>query len=105
MMPPRGASFPWATFAVNVSGAFGLCLVAVVLAERIAPTRYLRPLIGIGFFGAYTTFSTMALEGVRSVDAGHPGLTAVYWVVTLVAGQLAGFAGMVLAMARREARS
>ena len=87
-------SFPWGTLLVNATGAFGLGLVAVLLTERLPPNRYLRPLIGIGFFGAYTTFSTMALEGVKLIDAGRPETAFLYWVATLFAGQLAGVYGM-----------
>ena len=86
--------FPTATLVVNCTGAFGLGLAGVLLTERIRPTRYLRALIGIGFFGAYTTFSTMAVEGVRLVDAGHVTIALVYWVSTLILGQMAGVYGM-----------
>lgn len=87
-------SFPWATFLVNVTGAFGLAVTAVLLSERLPPTRYLRPLLGIGFFGAYTTFSTMAMEGVRLIDTGHVRTAFVYWIATLIAGQAAGVYGI-----------
>ena len=87
-------AFPWATLTVNVSGAFALGLVATLLAERLPPTRYLRPLVGIGFIGAYTTFSTMAVEGVRLATSGRVVAAGVYWLATLVAGQAAGVGGI-----------
>jgi CrcB protein len=97
--------FPLATFLVNVTGAFGLGLVAVLLLERLAPTRYLRPLLGIGFFGApYTTFSTMAMEGVRLLDQGRPALAVGYWLATLLVGQMAGVYGMWLGRLRPSRR-
>jgi fluoride exporter len=95
-LPTSVGAFPWATLVENVSGAFGLGLVGVVLTERLVPTRYLRTLIGIGFFGAYTTFSTMAVEGVRLIDHGRPGTALGYWLLTLVLGQAAGVYGMFL---------
>jgi fluoride exporter len=55
---PSVGGFPLATLLINVTGAFAL---GVLLWERLAPTRYLRPLLGIGFLGAYTTFSTLHL--------------------------------------------
>ncbi len=88
------AAFPWATFFVNVTGAFGLGVVAVLLSERLRPTRFMRPLVAIGFFGAYTTFSTMAVEGVKLIDTGHVRTAFVYWLATLVAGQAAGVYGI-----------
>lgn len=92
--------FPLATFLVNVTGAFGLGAAAILLTERRPPSRHLRPLIGIGFFGAYTTFSIMAVEGVRLVDAGRIPMALAYWIATLLAGQAAGIYGMWLARLR-----
>ena len=103
-LPARPGAFPWATFLVNVSGAFGLGLAGVILTERLPPTRYLRTLIGIGFFGAYTTFSTMAVDGVRLLDGGRLWLAALYWLLTLFAGQMAGVYGMFLGRIRLRAR-
>jgi CrcB protein len=91
---PNG--FPLSTFVVNVSGAFGLGLAGALLTERRPPTQYLRTLVGIGFFGAYTTFSTMAVEGVRLIDTGRVGTALGYWFLTLVVGQMAGVYGMWL---------
>jgi CrcB protein len=101
---PSVAGFPLATFLINVTGAFGLGLVGVLLLERLPPTRYLRPLLGIGFLGAYTTFSTMAMEGVRLLDDGRVGLAVGYWVVTLLVGQMAGVWGMWLGRLRLSGR-
>jgi CrcB protein len=101
---PAVGGFPLATLLVNVSGAFALGLVGVLLLERLPPTRYLRPLLGIGFLGAYTTFSTMAMEGVRLLDGGRAGLAVGYWVATLLGGQLAAVCGMWLGRLRRPGR-
>ena len=96
LAPTSPSAFPLATLVVNISGAFGLGFAAVLLIERMAPTRYLRNLIGIGFFGAYTTFSTMAMDGVQLVDNGHTTTAVVYWMLTLIVGQMAGICGMWL---------
>jgi len=92
----KAGGFPVATFVVNMTGAFGLGVAAVILSERMAPSRYLRPLIGIGFFGAYTTFSTMAVEGVRLIERGKISTAATYWLLTLTIGQMAGLSGIWL---------
>lgn len=99
LAPTSPSGFPLATFVVNISGAFGLGFAAVLLIERLAPTRYLRNLVGIGFFGAYTTFSTMAMDGVRLIDAGQTETALLYWVLTLIVGQMAGVYGMWLGRA------
>jgi CrcB protein len=101
---PSVSGFPLATFLINITGAFGLGLLGALLLERLLPTRYLRPLLGIGFLGAYTTFSTMAMEGVRLLDGGRPGLAVGYWVTTLLVGQLAGVGGMWLGRLRLSGR-
>jgi CrcB protein len=101
---PSVGGFPLATLLINVSGAFGLGLLGVLLLERLPPTRYLRPLLGIGFLGAYTTFSTMAMEGVRLLDGGRPGLAVGYWAATLLVGQMAGVWGMWLGRLRLPRR-
>lgn len=93
----RPGGFPLSTLAVNVSGAFGLGVAAVLLTERLPPRPALRSFVTIGFFGAYTTFSTMALEGVRLLASGRPAAAAVYWVATLVGGQMAGVYGIWVA--------
>ena len=97
---PSVGGFPLATLLINVTGAFALGLLGVLLWERLVPTRYLRPLLAIGFLGAYTTFSTMAMEGVRLLDEGRPGLAVGYWLVTLLGGQMAGVWGMWLGRLR-----
>src|SRR5207244_7715647 len=53
---PHGRNeWPWATFAANLAGALLLGWLLVRLAERVAPTRYWRLLLGTGFAGALTT--------------------------------------------------
>src|SRR5262249_42133851 len=64
-------TFPWATFVTNLSGAFVLGAFLTVMIERFPRNPYLRPLIATGFLGAYTTFSTMAVETVVLVKDHH----------------------------------
>lgn len=60
----RWAPFPYGTLLVNVIGSFGLALFGVWFSARAGMSPQLRLLIGAGFFGAFTTFSTFANDSV-----------------------------------------
>ena len=85
--------FPWPTFAVNTAGAFVLAVVVVVAAE-VAPSRYLRPLLGTGFCGALTTFSSVVVAADRMAAHHHVGLAAGYVAATAAGGLAAGSLGL-----------
>lgn len=78
--------WPWITFAVNVLGAFLLGYFVTRLQERLPLSAYRRPLLGTGFCGAFTTFSTMQVELLKMLDAGRYGLAAGYAAASLVLG-------------------
>jgi fluoride exporter len=99
-----GSAFPWATLAVNVSGAFFLGILGVLLIERLTAGARWRPFWTIGLVGSYTTFSTMAVEGVLLLEAGRLVAAGGYWVGTLVLGQVAGVYGMWLGRIERSGR-
>lgn len=90
-------SFPWATFWTNISGSFALGLILVLILERFPPTQYLRPFVATGFLGAYTTYSTFAVETDLLVKNGHAPIGLAYAVASLAAGFVAVWAGMVAA--------
>jgi CrcB protein len=82
--------WPWATFAVNVVGAFMLGAFVTALPPV---TRY-RPLLTTGFCGALTTFSTMQVELLTMLEASDVGIAAGY----LAGSVAAGYAGIQLAI-------
>jgi fluoride exporter len=88
-------SFPWATFTVNVSGAFALGLVLTLIIERWPPKLYVRPFVAIGFLGAYTTFSTFTVEADLLVKNGAVAVAGLYVVGSLLAGFVAVYLGIV----------
>lgn len=93
---PKDA-FPWATFWINISGAFVLGFFLTLVVERFPPSRYPRPFFAVGFLGAYTTFSTMAVETVSLIRDGRLGLAIGYITGSIAAGLLVVYAGIVLA--------
>jgi CrcB protein len=78
--------FPRATFAINLSGAFALGCFLAFVHERHWTARYARPLFGLGFCGAFTTFSTMAVETVTLIKDGHGGLGVGYLLLSVAFG-------------------
>jgi CrcB protein len=89
LLPADPGSWPWATFAVNIAGAFLLGWFVTRLQERLPLSAYRRPFLGTGICGALTTFSTMQLELLQMIDAARYGLAAAYAAVSVVAGFLA----------------
>lgn len=94
---PRNG-FPWSTFAVNVAGAFVLGVV-VVLAVDSRRSRHLRPLVGTGFCGALTTFSSVVVAADQLFAHHHTATAAEYLALTVVAALALAAAGMVTARA------
>ena len=104
LWPASAGQFPWATFWTNVSGSLLLGFVVVVMAERFPPSRYLRPFVAIGFIGAYTTFSTYAVETDVLMKDGHVVTGLLYGVSSLVVGLAAAWAGLVAGRAASRDR-
>ena len=96
-LPHAAGHWPWATFVVNVGGAFILGWLLTRLAERAAPTRHWRFLAGTGFCGALTTFSTFQVETFQFARDGDVGLAIAYPLVSMAVGMSAGVAGVLLA--------
>lgn len=93
---PWGQAFPSGTLIVNVLGSFVLGMAAVIVLERLPPEYvgwYL--LIGTGFCGGFTTFSTFEWETFKLVRAG------AWWLAlaNVVGSVGAGFLGVLLAVA------
>jgi fluoride exporter len=96
---PDPARWPWPTFIVNIVGAFLVGYFTTRLLERLPLSSYRRPLLGTGFCGELTTFSTMQFETLKMIENGHWGLAAGYTIVSIVVGLLAVY--LATALVRR----
>ena len=82
-------SWPWTIFAINITGSFALGYFATRLQERLPQSTFRRPLLGTGFCGAYTTFSTMEVEILKMIDTDRYGLAIGYAIASVTTGVLA----------------
>jgi CrcB protein len=89
-----GRGFPFGTLAVNLSGAL---LLGVLVGAALTDTQY--RLWGIGLIGAYTTFSTWALESHRLGEDGEARLGAWNFLVSLLLGVAAAWLGRRIGVA------
>lgn len=92
------SGFPVATVAINITGSFLLGLVTAAALEG-AMSHELALVVGVGFCGGYTTFSTAMVETVRLGRAGRPLLTAANLVgqpLVCVAAATLGYAAFPL---------
>ncbi|WP_454049822.1 fluoride efflux transporter FluC [Cellulomonas sp. Marseille-Q8402] len=98
-----GASaWPWATWLVNLSGAYLLALLTGVLTARGADAgrrAAIRLLLGTGFLGAYTTYSALAVDTERLAAEGRWAAAVAYALSTVLLGLAASFAGLRTAAA------
>jgi CrcB protein len=84
--PFDGHGWPWATFIENVVGTAALGYFTTRLQERLPPTTFRRPLLGTGFCGALTTFSTFQVELIKLGRHGHVGVAAAYFAGSVALG-------------------
>ena len=87
--------WPWGTFAVNCAGSFVLGCVASAVYAGSSPA-WLLTLVGTGFCGALTTFSTFSFEAVRLTQEGALGTAVGYVASSLAAGLLACAGGWAI---------
>jgi len=65
-----GTTFPWGTLIINLTGSFLLAVFTAYAGNRLALDPRIRLFIAVGFFGAYTTFSTYANDSVGLLRSG-----------------------------------
>lgn len=102
--PTTPGAFPTTTLLINVSG----CLLMGVLVVHVAEVRtahpVVRPFLGVGVLGGYTTFSTFAVDAQQLLAAGRLGTALAYLAATTVGSVGAAWLGLTSARATAGAR-
>lgn len=92
--PHPVGGFPWATFGINVSGSFLLGALMVLVTERLSAHPLVRPFLGVGVLGGFTTFSTSIVDTQQLVTAGAARTALGYLAATLLCALAAAYAGV-----------
>jgi len=93
LLPASG--FAWSTLVTNAVGCLLLGVLMALMVDRWSRTRFVRPFLGVGVLGGYTTFSTYQLDVRDLLADGRLPLAVLYAACTLVLGLLAVWAGLV----------
>jgi CrcB protein len=91
--PHAPGTFPWATFAINVSGCLLIGVLMVIVTQVLPGQRLVRPFFGVGLLGGYTTFSTYVVDVHQAASVGAAWVALAYLLGTAVAALLAVWSG------------
>ncbi|HRA44937.1 MAG TPA: CrcB family protein [Phycicoccus sp.] len=94
-LPHSTDEFPWSTLLVNLSGSLAMGLLVAWLVLRPGSHHLMRPFLGVGVLGGWTTFSALAVESVGLLKGGAALTALLYIVCTFALGVAAVFAGIV----------
>lgn len=97
--PVVAGRFPTSTLMVNLSGSFVLGALLVILTERRAPSRYARAFLAVGVIGAFTTFSSFAVQIIQLAQDHHLATSAAFLAASVVGGLAAAKIGVLTARA------
>ncbi|PRY53412.1 CrcB protein [Knoellia remsis] len=95
-LPATSGGLPWGTLLVNLTGAAAMGLLVAWLVARPGAHPLVRPVVGVGVLGGWTTFSAFAVEVVTLLETGHGGEAAAYVLASFLGGVLAVTLGSVV---------
>jgi CrcB protein len=98
-MPTAANAVPWPALIVNTSGCLLIGVLMVLIVEARSSHRLVRPFLGVGVLGGYTTFSTYTVDAQTLIAAGRPGVALAYLAGTAVVALVAVQLGVVLTRA------
>ena len=93
VFPRDPGGWPWATWVVNVAGCLLIGVLMVLISEVWTGRRLLRPFLGIGVLGGFTTFATAMIEVQQLVAEGAARLGLLYLMGTVTAAMMAVIIG------------
>lgn len=102
LLPTLPGRFPWGTFAVDVLGCFLIGVLMVLVTDVWSAHRLVRPFLGVGVLGGFTTFSTYANEVRDLLRPGSVVVALLYLFGTLGCALLAVVVGMALTRVATE---
>lgn len=96
LLPSPPGHFPWATFLTNVVGCLCIGALMVLITEVWSAHRLLRPFLGVGVLGGFTTFSTYAVDVRGLLQPESLPIAFAYLAGTVLCALLAVIAGVAL---------
>ncbi|WP_246281515.1 fluoride efflux transporter CrcB [Fodinicola acaciae] len=94
LLPTTPGQVPWGTLTINVVGCLLIGVLMVLITEVWSAHRLLRPFLGVGVLGGFTTFSTYAVEIRALLQPDTVGIAFAYLAGTLIGALLAVIAGV-----------
>ncbi|SHJ93377.1 fluoride efflux transporter CrcB [Desulforamulus aeronauticus] len=88
----HNSPFPYGTFIINLTGSF--LLGFLFRRHNLHPEMFL--LLGTGFLGAYTTFSTFEFESIELIKKEKVVISVLYLTVSVVLGVILAYLGYLL---------
>jgi CrcB protein len=85
LWPTPVGGFPTTTWLVNVVGCAAMGILMAVITATPSVHPLVRPFLGTGILGGFTTFSTYAVDAQRLADVGRAGVAVAYLAATVVA--------------------
>lgn len=107
-LPHRPGGFGWATFTINLSGSLLIGVLMVLASELWTGRRLLRPFLGVGVLGGFTTFSAYVLDIQQALNAAAARTALLYLAATVLGALAAVWTGATItswAIRRRRPRT
>lgn len=91
-----GSYLPYGTLLVNILGSFLLGLFYTIIVNKLPVSAHARAFIGVGFMGAFTTFSSFSVETLHLAKDGNYALALANVLLNVVLSLVAAYVGMAL---------